>query len=180
MQSVDVFAGPPHWGVVGNGVDKPYGHAGSLRHCILISSRRCNAPGPSMLSWREGSMKCLYALRVQRGKATCTCRSSPFSRKGYNWTDRFGSIGELVDGLPADNVILDGEVVFIGRNGKPDLQGLRGALGRKTDRLHLYAFDLLFLDGEDWRLRPLLERKRRLQALLHGRRLVGHSQGEQR
>jgi hypothetical protein len=29
----------------------------------------------------------------------------------------------LVDGLPADSVILDGEVVFIGRNGKPDFRG---------------------------------------------------------
>lgn len=111
-------------------------------------------------------------------------RVTVFSRKGYNWTDRFGSVGELVDGLPADSVILDGEVVFIGRNGKPDFQGLRGALGRKTDRLHFYAFDLLFLDGEDWRPRPLLERKRRLRSLLRVApeqlQCVEHMQGNSR
>ncbi|SEP41611.1 bifunctional non-homologous end joining protein LigD [Rhodospirillales bacterium URHD0017] len=111
-------------------------------------------------------------------------RSTVFSRRGHNWTDRFGSIGALVADLPADSVILDGEVVFIGRNGKPDFQGLRGALGRKTDRLHFYAFDLLFIDGEDWRRRPLLERKRRLQALLRGApeqlQYVEHMQGDSR
>src|SRR5215217_3104113 len=103
-----------------------------------------------------------YRAQAHKGDRRVTV----FSRKGYNWTDRFGSIGELVDGLPVQSVILDGEVVFIGRNGKPDFQGLRGALGRKTDRLHFYAFDLLFLDGEDWRRRPMLQRKDRLRALL--------------
>lgn len=95
-----------------------------------------------------------YRAQAHKGDG----RATVFSRRGYNWTDRFGSIGELVAGLPAESVILDGEVVYIGRYGKPDFQGLRGALGRKTDRLHLYAFDLLFLDGEDLRAKPLLER----------------------
>jgi bifunctional non-homologous end joining protein LigD len=111
-------------------------------------------------------------------------RATVFSRKGYDWTDRFGSIGELTGRLPADSVILDGEVVFIGRNGKPDFQGLRGALGRKTDRLHYYAFDLLFLDGEDLRAEPLLERKGRLKALLRNApeqlQYVEHMQGDSR
>jgi bifunctional non-homologous end joining protein LigD len=90
----------------------------------------------------------------------------------------------LIEALPAKSIILDGEVAFIGRNGKPDFQGLRGALGKKSDRLHYYVFDLLALDGEDWRDRPLLERKRRLQSLLKDApaRLdyVEHMQGDSR
>jgi bifunctional non-homologous end joining protein LigD len=121
-----------------------------------------------------------YRAQAHKGDGRVTV----YSRKGYNWTDRFGSIGEFVDGLPVRSVILDGEVVFIGRSGKPDFQGLRGALGRKTNRLHLYAFDLLFLDGEDWRPRPLLERKRRLHALLREApeqlQYVEHMQGDSR
>lgn len=121
-----------------------------------------------------------YRAQAHKGDGRVTV----FSRKGYNWTDRFGSIGEFVDGLPVQSVILDGEVVFIGRNGKPDFQGLRGALGRKTERLHFYAFDLLLLDGEDWRPRPLLERKRRLQSLLRQApqqlQYVEHMQGDSR
>jgi bifunctional non-homologous end joining protein LigD len=34
----------------------------------------------------------------------------------------------------------------------------------------LYAFDLLELDGEDWRARPLAERKAELERLLSGAR----------
>jgi bifunctional non-homologous end joining protein LigD len=121
-----------------------------------------------------------YRAQAHKGDGHVTV----FSRKGYNWTDRFGSIGELTKGLPADSAILDGEVVFIGRNGRPDFQGLRGALGRKTGRLHYYAFDLLFLDGEDLRRKPLLERKRRLQALLRGApeqlQYVEHMRGDSR
>jgi bifunctional non-homologous end joining protein LigD len=121
-----------------------------------------------------------YRAQAHKGDGRVTV----FSRRGYNWTDRFGLIGALTGRLPADSVILDGEVVFIGRNGKPDIQGLRGALGRRTDRLHLYAFDLLFLDGKDLRAEPLLERKRRLKALLKGGpeqlQYVDHMRGDSR
>jgi ATP-dependent DNA ligase len=34
------------------------------------------------------------------------------------------------------------------------------------DQVFLYAFDLLELDGEDWRPRPLAERKARLSKLI--------------
>lgn len=107
-----------------------------------------------------------------------------FSRKGYNWTDQFRSIGKAIAALAVKSVILDGEVVHIGTNGKPDFQGLRSGLGKKTDRLHYYAFDLLALNGEDWRGKPLLERKRRLRTLLQDapQRLeyVEHMKGDSR
>jgi bifunctional non-homologous end joining protein LigD len=51
--------------------------------------------------------------------------------------------------------------------GLSDLEALEEALDNGIDPdLFYYAFDLLHLDGVDWRERPLLERKRRLQALL--------------
>jgi hypothetical protein len=51
-----------------------------------------------------------YRAQIHKGKGRVTV----FSRKDYNWTDRFGLLGELAEGLPADSIILDGEVVFIG------------------------------------------------------------------
>ena len=121
-----------------------------------------------------------YRAQAHKGDGRVTV----FSRNGYNWTNRFGSIGELTGSLPADSAIVDGEVVFVGRNGKPDFQGLRGALGRRTDRLHFYAFDLLFLDGEDLRGQGLLDRKQRLKALLRGTpdqlQYVEHMKGDSR
>lgn len=151
------------------------------RRRVKLAPRRTSAPATSLLhrfidpldptgvahppagdDWIHEIKFDGYRAQAHKGDGRVTV----FTRNGYNWTDRFGSIADLIDGVPGHSLILDGEVVFIGRNGKPDFQGLRGALGRKTDRLHFYAFDLLLLDGEDWRSRPLLERKRRLRRLL--------------
>ena len=43
---------------------------------------------------------------------------------------------------------------------------LRATLDREPHRLVLYAFDLLYLNGEDWRRAPLFERRARLQGLI--------------
>jgi bifunctional non-homologous end joining protein LigD len=43
---------------------------------------------------------------------------------------------------------------------------LRVAIEREPHRLVLFAFDLLFLNGKDWRREPLLERRSRLEGLI--------------
>ena len=61
--------------------------------------------------------------------------------------------------------IVDGEVVVVhgGRTNFSELQAELAA-GRQ-DRLLYYAFDLLWLDGQDLRRKPQLERKAVLQQL---------------
>jgi bifunctional non-homologous end joining protein LigD len=63
-----------------------------------------------------------------------------------------------------DDCIIDGEVVALDHNGAPDFAALQAALseGRSKD-LTYFAFDLLFVQGEDLRRPPLTERKTRLQ-----------------
>ena len=53
-------------------------------------------------------------------------------------------------------------------DGYSDFAALRSALGARGQKgdLAIFVFDLLFLDGEDLRGRPLIERKARLRALL--------------
>jgi bifunctional non-homologous end joining protein LigD len=89
-----------------------------------------------------------------------------YSRGGLDWTDRFDTIGVAVGALPARSCIIDGEAVVLGPSGKPDFQALRHELGRRSAQVRYHAFDLLELDGQDLRPRPLLERKRRLEKLL--------------
>lgn len=67
-----------------------------------------------------------YRAQAHKGEGRITV----FSRNGYTWTDQFRSIRELLEAWPAKSMILDGEVVLIGRNGKPVFQGLRSALGK--------------------------------------------------
>src|SRR5215469_15347625 len=73
-----------------------------------------------------------------------------FTRRGYDWTDRYPLIRDAMLGLPQEATI-DGEAVVSDPAGVADFALLHR---RKHDRqAFLYAFDLLELDGVD--LRPL-------------------------
>jgi bifunctional non-homologous end joining protein LigD len=65
------------------------------------------------------------------------------------------------------NAILDGEVICVDETGRPIFLGL---LRRKEPCF--VAFDLLWLNGEDLRPLPLVERKKRLKRLLAGRSIT--------
>jgi bifunctional non-homologous end joining protein LigD len=102
-------------------------------------------------------------LRFGGGKSVLS------TRKGLDWTAKFEAIARAAAKLP--DCIVDGEIVALDRNGAPDFAALQAALSDgKTDQLIFFAFDLLFLEGEDLRLLALSERKRRLEELLAGRR----------
>jgi bifunctional non-homologous end joining protein LigD len=101
-------------------------------------------------------------LRAERGEAILR------TRKGLDWTDKFGAIAKEGDALP--DVLIDGEIVALDHNGAPDFSTLQAAISDgKTDNLIFYAFDLLFADREDLRRLPLGERKARLKELLEAR-----------
>jgi ATP-dependent DNA ligase len=62
------------------------------------------------------------------------------------------------------SAIIDGEAVVCGEDGRPDFDKLH--CQGYDDQVVLYAFDLIELDGDDWRARPLEERKAKLARLL--------------
>ena len=64
--------------------------------------------------------------------------------------------------LPVENAILDGEIICVDAKGVSQFNQL---LRRKEEPV-FYAFDLLWLDGEDLTQRPLVERKKRLARLV--------------
>jgi len=75
---------------------------------------------------------------------------------------RFDSLKKALAELPVRNAILDGEIVCIDANGVSRFNQL---LSRKAEPV-LYAFDLLWLNGEDLRPLPLIVRKDRLRQLV--------------
>jgi len=90
-----------------------------------------------------------------------------FTRNGLDWTARMPALARAMAALPVQNAWLDGEVVMPGADGLPDFGALQNAFdGSKTDALVYYLFDLLWLDGQDWRPAPLTERRARLAELL--------------
>src|SRR3954471_14485096 len=97
---------------------------------------------------------------LRNGKVTT------YSRSGLDWTGEFDTVSEAVARLNAKSAVLDGEVVVIGPGGKPDFQALRRNLNKHSRALAYYVFDLLELNGNDLRNRPLTARKAALQKLL--------------
>ena len=98
-------------------------------------------------------------LRVENGDAQLR------TRKGLDWTAKFAGIAEAASALP--DCLLDGEVVALDKHGAPDFAALQAALSdHKSDGLIFFAFDLLFIEGDDLRELPLRDRKARLKTLL--------------
>jgi bifunctional non-homologous end joining protein LigD len=99
-------------------------------------------------------------LRVEQGEAVLK------TRKGLDWTEKFGAIAKAAAGLP--DCIMDGEAVALDAKGESSFSALQNALSEGNDKALVFCvFDLLFAEGEDLRGLPLVERKERLQALLN-------------
>ncbi|MFO0614150.1 MAG: DNA ligase D [Polyangiaceae bacterium] len=92
-----------------------------------------------------------------------------FTRSGKDWTSHFPSIADALQTVDARSFVLDGELVVFDEHGVSRFQLLqhRARSGDKKERLTYVAFDLLHLDGEDLTPLPLVERKAKLEALLH-------------
>lgn len=94
-------------------------------------------------------------------------KASLLTRNGKDWTSRFKALADALAALPADSLMVDGEIVVLDDDGATDFGLLQEAIGdRKTDAIVFELFDCLFLDGDDLRDRPLVERKDRLRSLL--------------
>jgi bifunctional non-homologous end joining protein LigD len=87
------------------------------------------------------------------------------TRKGLDWTAKFGAIARAAASLP--DGIYDGEVVALDKKGTPEFGALQAALAEgKTDDLIYFVFDLLFAEGADLQKVPLRERKATLERII--------------
>lgn len=92
------------------------------------------------------------------------------SRNYNDYTEKFSPVADaLATFAKGRAMVLDGEMVIIDDEGRSDFQALQNYLKSPRKRPLCYIiFDLLALDGEDLRERPLLERKELLEKLLEG------------
>ncbi|MFK0690766.1 DNA ligase D [Mesorhizobium sp. IMUNJ 23033] len=91
------------------------------------------------------------------------------TRGGIDWTKRYGDLPHAFAKLPCHDAIIDGEIVVLDAKGISRFALLQDALAEGAgNKLHFYAFDLLYLDGWDLRKAPLIRRKALLAQLLAG------------
>jgi len=89
------------------------------------------------------------------------------TRKGIDWTERFGAIAAAVQQLRVGAALLDGEVVVEEENGHSTFNGLQADLkSGRQDRMRYHVFDLIYCDGYDLTPSALVDRKRLLAQVL--------------
>ncbi|MEX2496679.1 MAG: DNA ligase D [Woeseia sp.] len=101
--------------------------------------------------------RCISA--VAGGRVRC------YSRAGHDWSEKFARVAEALEDLDCDSALLDGEIVAPEADAGSRFSALQAALSGGGP-LEYYVFDLLELDGEDLKARPLVERKATLRKLL--------------
>ena len=89
-----------------------------------------------------------------------------YSRSGLDWTVRFPAIASAMRSFPATSALIDGEAAFVLPTGITDFKSLQEHIDTPHPAIRYYVFDLLGLDGKDWRKRILVERRARLAKLM--------------
>jgi bifunctional non-homologous end joining protein LigD len=93
-------------------------------------------------------------------------RVTLWTRYGTDFTGRLPAIADAVARLTVDNALIDGEAVVFRPDGHSDFAALRTKEG--GERASFVAFDLLGLEDDDLRERPLEQRRDALARLVHG------------
>jgi len=107
------------------------------------------------------------------------------SRNQNDLTPRYPELKDMAASIKGKSAILDGEVVALDADGRASFSlmqqrtgfrpgGRRGAANADVPVLY-YAFDLLYLDGYDWRRMPIEQRKKKLEAIIVAGDVVRYS-----
>ncbi|TMA18693.1 MAG: DNA ligase D [Deltaproteobacteria bacterium] len=90
-------------------------------------------------------------------------RLAMWTRNGLDLSSRFPRVARALSQILVGDAVIDGEVCVLDADGVPRFELIQQ--GREEDAV-LFAFDLLRLDGEDLRKRPLQDRRDLLRSVL--------------
>ena len=93
-----------------------------------------------------------------------------YSRNGLSLVEKFPTIAKALQQIKTD-AVLDGEIVLLNENNKPDFQKLQNYSNNKAYPVVFYVFDILYSEKKDLKNYPLIERKKILKKLI--RKLPG-------
>ena len=96
-------------------------------------------------------------------------RVTLLSRNLKDVTKMYPSVTAAVATIQQRSAMLDGEIIALDAEGRPSFQALHHQSTRSTV---YYAFDLLHVDGRDLMRAPLEERRRELERVVEGSRVL--------
>jgi DNA ligase-1 len=126
-----------------------------------VATAMAEAGGLASVEWK------LDGARIQAHRRGAEVRL--FTRNLNDITGRLPGVVDIVAGLPAHTLVLDGEVLGVGSDDRPDrFQETMSRFGRHDGSggaLTVAFFDVLHADGTDVVDRPLVERVEVLEAV---------------
>ena len=108
----------------------------------------------------------LAEVKYDGYRAVCALsnrRVAMWTRNSLDLSARFPAIAHSLSQIVVGDAVLDGEIAILDSKGTPRFELIQQG---RNDEAILFAFDLLRLDGEDLRGRPLRERRDLLRSLL--------------
>ncbi|HZR29773.1 MAG TPA: DNA ligase D [Terriglobales bacterium] len=130
----------------------------------------------------------LFELKWDGVRALCFLDKSGIrmsSRTGKKIEKQYPELARAADYVAAESVVLDGELVVLDAQGRPNFSLLQSRIGAvpsaaaqlaRSQPVNYFVFDLLYLNGYDLRDVPLAERKRLLQAVLRPNSTIRYSE----
>ncbi|MEO6843546.1 MAG: DNA ligase D [Ginsengibacter sp.] len=97
-----------------------------------------------------------------------------YSRNGLNFQEKYPIVTEQLKKINAE-AVLDGEIVVLDDEGKPDFQLLQHYSENPDRPIQYYVFDLLELNGHDTTGLKLTERKELLEKLIPENEVIKYS-----
>ncbi len=89
------------------------------------------------------------------------------TRTGLDWTDKYPATVQAFTALPIERAYIDGELCAVAESGITSFSLMQAATdSRRTASLIYFAFDLLYVDGENLMQAALVERKQQLETVL--------------
>ncbi len=127
-------------------------------------------PMKARLAVRPPEGKWIYEIKFDGFRALAFKKGNStrlLSRNDKDFGKRFPDILEAVQALDADDLIMDGEIVALEKEGRSSFQLLQAYdSGQEKPPIIYYVFDLLRLEGKNLQHQPLVERKERLKSVL--------------
>jgi bifunctional non-homologous end joining protein LigD len=107
----------------------------------------------------------LAELKIDGYRALCAVsagRVAMVTRNGLDLKARFPAVAAALGRLVVGDAVIDGEIAVLDAKGAPRFELLQ----QRAEEAVLFAFDLLRLDGQDLRTRPLRDRRDLMASLL--------------
>ena len=89
-----------------------------------------------------------------------------FTRNGMDWTAKYRDLVAAAKALGLESTIIDGEIVVLNEDGLSNFAALRKAITSRQHDLYFVAFDLLHLNGHDFRDMALEDRREILEGIV--------------